>query len=89
VQSLAATVLGLIPWWFTFFLLVTAFIANLELFALFQRSNGLFFAVRGILFHQFYYLYGTTAYCWCWRVTKNKWLFLRGSRGTQAVCFPA
>jgi glycosyltransferase involved in cell wall biosynthesis len=87
--SLAATVLGLIPWWFTFFLLVTAFIANLELFALFQRSNGLFFAVRGILFHQFYYLYGTTAYCWCWRVTKNKWLFLRGSRGTQAVCFPA
>jgi hypothetical protein len=85
VTSLAGTVIGLIPWWFTFFLLVTAFVANLELFAVFHRKNGLFFAVRGILFHQFYYLYSTTAYCWCWLVTKSKWVVLRGCRGTQAV----
>jgi len=83
--SLAATVLGLTPWWFTSFLLVTALVANLELFALFHRKNGLCFAARGILFHQFYYLYSTTAYCWCWLVTKARSPFLRGSRGTQAI----
>jgi hypothetical protein len=49
-------------------LLVTAFVVAIWNFALFQRSNGLFF--EGILFHQFYYLYSTTAYCWCCLVTE-------------------
>ena len=83
VVSLAASLIGLVPWWLTIFPLITAFAANLELFNLFQRRNGLLFAIGGMLFHQFYYLYSTAAYCWCWAVTKKRKLFSTGSNDMQ------
>ena len=72
VVSLLAGLVGLTPWWLTVFLLITAFAANLELFAVFHRRNGLLFAIGGMFFHQFYYLYSTGAYCWCWLITKGR-----------------
>lgn len=53
-------------WWLPAALLGMAFAANLELFALFRRRNGWAFAVSGVLYHQFYYVYSTAAYVWCW-----------------------
>ena len=69
--SLVTGLVGLTPVWLIAFFLATAFAANLELFALFRRRNGILFAIGGIFFHQFYYLYSTTAYCCCWLVTKS------------------
>jgi hypothetical protein len=71
VVSVVAGLVGLTPWSFTVFLLVTVFAANLELFAVFYRRNGLLFAIGGMFFHQFYYLYSTTAYCCCWLIIKS------------------
>jgi len=85
VVSLAASLTGLVPWWLPIVPLVTAFAANLELFALFQRRNGLLFAIGGMLFHQFYYLYSTAAYCWCWAVTKKRKLFSSRPHGMQVL----
>lgn len=64
------TSLALTSWWIPLALLGMAFAANLELFALFRRRNGLLFALGGLLFHQLYYLYCTAVYCWCWTVTR-------------------
>jgi len=85
VVSLVASLVGLTPWLLTVFLLVTAFAANLELFALFHRRNGLLFAIGGILFHQFYYLYIITAYSCCWLLTKSSKLISGWSHAGQAV----
>lgn len=70
---------GLTPWWIPGALLAMAFAANLELFALFRRRNGVLFALGGLLFHQFYYLYSAIAYFWCWAVTHGRRL-LGGAR---------
>jgi hypothetical protein len=83
--SVIASVAAPKTWWLILFLLVTAFTANLELFALFHRRNGLLFAIRGILFHQFYYSYSTAAYCYCWLVTNGKKLVLAASRIRRAL----
>ena len=69
--SLVTGLVGLTPRWLIAFFLATAFAANLELFALFHRRNGILFAIGGIFFHQFYYLYSTIAYCCCWLITKS------------------
>jgi glycosyltransferase involved in cell wall biosynthesis len=82
---LVASLVGLSPWWLPAVLLVTAFAANLELFAVFHRRNGLLFAIGGVLFHQFYYLYSTTAYCGCWLIAKSRKLASGRSRARQAV----
>jgi GT2 family glycosyltransferase len=62
----------LAPEWPAVALLGLAYAANLELFALFRRRNGILFALGGVLFHQLYYLYSTVAYCWCWAETKAR-----------------
>ncbi len=72
VASAVTSVAGLTSWWIPSALLGMAFAANLELFALFWRRNGFLFALGGLLFHQFYYLYSTLAYCWCWVVAKSR-----------------
>jgi glycosyltransferase involved in cell wall biosynthesis len=64
------SLMGMTPWWSLAMVLSTALAANLELFALFQRRNGLLFALGGTLFHQFYYLYSSAAYCWCWMIVR-------------------
>jgi Glycosyl transferase family 2 len=72
--SIATSLAGFTSWWVPAALLSMAFAANLDLLALFQRRNGWLFAVGGLLFHQFYYLYSTAAYCWCWALTKSRTL---------------
>jgi glycosyltransferase involved in cell wall biosynthesis len=68
--AIVTSLVGVTPWWSLTLALSTALAANLELFALFQRRNGLPFALGGTLFHQFYYLYSTAAYCWCWTIVR-------------------
>lgn len=70
--SILASLVGLVTWWLPVSFLLIAFLSNLELFALFRRRNGLLFALGGLLFHQFYYLYSTAAYFWCWVAEKTK-----------------
>jgi hypothetical protein len=70
--ALVTSLVGVMPWWLPAMVLSTALAANLELFHLFQRRKGLLFAVGGILFHQFYYLYSTAAYCCCWIIVKAR-----------------
>jgi glycosyltransferase involved in cell wall biosynthesis len=82
---LVASLAGFVSWWMPVILIVIAFAANLELFALFQRRNGLLFAIGGMLFHQFYYLYSTATYCWCWAVVKTGKLISSPGRGTEAL----
>lgn len=41
-------------------------LANLELVRLFARRKGPLFALGGLLFHQFYYLYSGAAFAFCW-----------------------
>jgi glycosyltransferase involved in cell wall biosynthesis len=70
--SVATSPTGVTSWWLAAALLGFAYAANLELFALFRRRNGVLFALGGVLFHQLYYLYSTAAYCWCWVLTKAR-----------------
>ena len=69
--SVLTSITGLTPWWAPAVPLASAFIANLELCDLLQRRKGLLFALGGLLFHQFYYLYSTAAYCCCWAMEKS------------------
>ena len=75
--AVVTSLVGVTPWWLPAMVLSTALAANLELFGLFQRRNGLLFALGGILFHQFYYLYSTAAYCWCWIVVRTRKILLK------------
>src|SRR5262245_12922441 len=72
VVFVAMSLAGLTSWSIPIALLGMSFAANLDLFALFLRRNGLLFALGGLLFHQLYYLYSTAAYCWCWAVIKGR-----------------
>jgi hypothetical protein len=68
--AIVTNLVGMIPWWSLAMVFLIALAANLELFALFQRRNGLVFALGGTAFHQFYYLYCTAAYCSCWLIVR-------------------
>jgi glycosyltransferase involved in cell wall biosynthesis len=78
---------GVTSWWLPAVILAMAFVSNLELFSVFVRTNGLFFAIRGLLFHQFYYLYSTATYCGCWAATRASRLLkkLSSVKNPQAV----
>src|SRR5262249_48624499 len=76
--AILTSLVGVTSWWLPAVLLSMAFVSNLELFAVFMRANGLLFAIRGLLFHQCYYLYSSATYCGCWLATRaskllNKW----------------
>jgi len=76
--SVVTSLAGLTSWWLPAVLLSMTFVSNLDLFSVFMRANGLLFAIRGLLFHQFYYLYSSATYCGCWTATRasrllNKW----------------
>lgn len=66
---------GVIPWWTPALVLSMVFAASPKLFALFRRRNGLAFALGAILFHQFYYIYSTTTFCFCWIAAKARTTF--------------
>jgi hypothetical protein len=70
--SMLTSIAGVTAWWAPAIPVASAFIANLELYAVLQRRNGLLFALGGLLFHQFYYLYSTAAYCCCWAIEKSR-----------------
>jgi GT2 family glycosyltransferase len=61
-----------IPWWIAFALFGAIALANIDLLRLFYRRKGLLFALRGLLFHQVYYLYSSAAFAWCWVEFRTK-----------------
>jgi GT2 family glycosyltransferase len=62
VLSVVAAIIGLAPGWLPFVLFAAAATANRELMRVFARSSGWWVALRGILFHQLYYLYSGAVY---------------------------
>lgn len=63
---------GLVPAWMPLGLLVLAAGMNASLLALFHRRKGPVFALGGLVFHQFYYLYSTAAYLWIWLTDRRE-----------------
>jgi GT2 family glycosyltransferase len=55
-----------VPWWIAVALFGAVALANIDLLRLFYRRKGPLFALRGLLFHQVYYLYSSAAFAWCW-----------------------
>lgn len=68
--SLVTSVVGVTPLWTPVALMVLAIAANAGLFRTFVRARGPFFAVQALMFHQFYYLYSTACFAWCWLEAK-------------------
>lgn len=62
----ASAVSGLAPWWAAAAMLAVVVAANFRLLAFFTRRKGLPFGLGALLFHQFYYVYSSAAYVWCW-----------------------
>ncbi len=65
-SSLILLVIDITLWWVPVLLFFTAILINAELFLLFYKRKGLLFSLMGMLYHQFYYLYSTSAFAWCW-----------------------
>ena len=66
VASISLAAVGLTGFWPPVVLLIGAGAANATLLKLFYRRRGIWFAVKGLLFHQLYYLYGAAAFSWAW-----------------------
>lgn len=64
--GLVASLAHAIPGWTALVLFATVVLANADLVQLFYRRKGPAFALCGLLFHQFYYLYSSAAFAWCW-----------------------
>ena len=62
----AASFLPAVPGWIALVMFGAIALANHSLLRLFYRRKGFLFAVRGLLFHQVYYLYSSAAFAWCW-----------------------
>jgi hypothetical protein len=60
--SAIAAIAGVGPTWLPVVLFAAAAIANRELMAVFARAGGWWLALRGLLFHQLYYLYSGVVY---------------------------
>jgi hypothetical protein len=57
-----AAIAGVGPVWLPAILFAAAAIANRELAAVFARAGGWWLALRGLLFHQLYFLYSGAVY---------------------------
>jgi glycosyltransferase involved in cell wall biosynthesis len=64
VLVLIAVVLGILPFWSSGLALAVVAVANWRLALCFFRRQGLLFALGGLLYHQLYYLYSSTAFAW-------------------------
>jgi glycosyltransferase involved in cell wall biosynthesis len=62
--ALVAALAGLVPAWLPLLAMVVAVLVNLDLARLFLARRGPLFALRGMLFHQIYYLYSGAAFAW-------------------------
>ena len=70
VLSLAFALIGWIPWWPVPFVIAVILYSNRKLAVLFYRRKGLIFAIAGLAFHQFYYLYSSMAFVYSWIESK-------------------
>jgi GT2 family glycosyltransferase len=64
--GIAASLHPAVPAWVAVAMLGAVALANRELLVFFYRRKGPLFALRGLLFHQVYYLYSGAAFAWCW-----------------------
>jgi len=64
--SVVASLHPAVPGWVALAALGAIALANGRLLRLFYRRKGALFALGGLLFHQFYYLYSSAAFAWCW-----------------------
>ena len=62
--TVLAVLPGLIPWWSAVLAFVFTGFINYKLFSLFYRRKGLLFALAGLAYHQFYYLYSSLAFAY-------------------------
>lgn len=72
--------LGWIPGWAVGALVLAVLVANGSFLAFFVRTRGVVFALRALLFHQFYYVYSSAAFA---AATMEHYL-LRKATGTRA-----
>jgi len=57
---------GWLPWWAPVILASAVVWANRSLFKLLYQRKGLLFAIKGLAFHQLYYLYSSFAFIYSW-----------------------
>jgi len=64
--TLLSVVAGWLPWWAAVIMAGGVAWANRSLITLFYRNKGLLFAIKGLGFHQLYYLYSSFAFVYSW-----------------------
>jgi glycosyltransferase involved in cell wall biosynthesis len=74
---LLAVITGWLPWWTAIVLAVGVAWANRHLLSLFYRRKGLIFSIRGLGFHQLYYLYSSCAFVYSWLEFRMKKIYQR------------
>ncbi|NOY17540.1 MAG: glycosyltransferase [Gammaproteobacteria bacterium] len=62
--TVIAVLFSLLPWWSAALVFIFTGFMNRELFSLFYRRKGLLFALAGLAYHQFYYLYSSLAFAY-------------------------
>jgi glycosyltransferase involved in cell wall biosynthesis len=62
VLVVLASLFGLLTWWVAVGMLIVGLIANSNFISFFNRRKGFLFTCGGFLYHQFYYLYSSTAF---------------------------
>jgi len=67
---LLLALVGFFSWPYVALMVVVVIIANWEISKLFYQRKGILFAVAALMFHQFYYLYSSTAFAWVVLETK-------------------
>lgn len=61
---------GLLSWLYPVLVVTVVVYANWDILQLFYQRKGLWFALKGLLFHQVYYLYSASAFVWALTGTK-------------------
>jgi len=61
---------GLLSWLYPVLVVMVVVYANWDILQLFYQRKGLWFALKGLLFHQIYYLYSASAFVWALTETK-------------------
>lgn len=64
MAALAGWALRFVPGWVPLALAAAVVAANASFLAFFVRTRGIVFALRALLFHQFYYAYSSAAFAW-------------------------
>jgi len=67
---LLLALVGFLSWPYVALMVMVVIIANWEITKLFYQRKGVIFAAGALMFHQFYYLYSSTAFAWVVLETK-------------------